>query len=81
MLGATYLKDGTTLLVFFHPRAAQVYLVGNFNDWQSPYHSRPDPTKFLPMKLYRGYHGQPNIWALRTALPDPADPKKITTNS
>lgn len=76
MLGATYLKDGTTLFGFFHPRAAQVYLVGNFNDWQSPYHRRPDPAKFLPMKLYRGYHGLPNIWALRTDLPDPADPRK-----
>ena len=76
MLGATYLTDGTTLFGFYHPRAAQVYLAGNFNDWQSPYHEQPQPEKFLPMQLYLGYHGQPNIWLLRTPLPDPVDAQK-----
>ena len=78
MLGANYLQDGTTLFGFFHPRAAQVYLIGNFNDWQSPYHLKPEPGKFLPMKRYRGYKGEPNIWLLRTGLPEPGDPMKNT---
>lgn len=76
LLGAHYLLDGTTLFGFFHPRAARVYVTGNFNDWQSPYHPNPEPEKFLPMKLYRGYNNEPNIWLLRTPLPDPADPRK-----
>lgn len=76
MLGANYLKDGSTLFGFFHPRAAQVYVVGNFNDWQSPYHHSPDPEKFLPMELYYGYRNQPSIWLLRTNLPDPAKKEK-----
>lgn len=76
LLGANYLQDGTTLFGFFHPRAARVYLVGNFNDWQSPYHRHPEPEKFIPMKLYRGYGGAPNIWLARTALPDPASEQK-----
>ncbi|HHU82807.1 MAG TPA: 1,4-alpha-glucan branching protein, partial [Firmicutes bacterium] len=76
LLGVHYLLDGTTLFGFFHPRAARVYVTGNFNDWQSPYHPNPDPEKFLPMKLYRGYNDEPNIWLLRTALPDPADARK-----
>jgi 1,4-alpha-glucan branching enzyme len=76
MLGATYLQDGTTLFGFYHPRAARVYLVGNFNNWQSPYHERPEPELFLPMQLYLGYKNEPNLWLLRTELPDPTDPEK-----
>ena len=76
LLGANYLQDGTTVFGFFHPRAAQVYVVGNFNNWQSPYHRNPEPEKFIPMKLYRGYGGKPNIWLARTVLPDPADEQK-----
>lgn len=71
MLGANYLEDGSTIFGLFHPRAAQVYVVGDFNDWQSPYHVNPDPEKFLKMKLYQGYHNKPNIWLLRTSLPEP----------
>ena len=76
VLGATYLQDGTTLFGFYHPRAARVYLVGNFNNWQSPYHERPEPELFLPMQLYLGYKNEPNLWLLRTELPDPTDPEK-----
>ena len=65
MLGANLLKDGTVLFGFFHHRAAQVYVVGNFNDWQCPGHSKPDPNEFYKMELYRGYYDYPNIWLLR----------------
>lgn len=65
MLGANVLKDGSVLFGLFHPRAAQVYLTGNFNDWQCPGHSRPDPEKFLPLDLYQGYYDYPNLWLLR----------------
>lgn len=65
MLGANVLKDGSILFGLFHPRAAQVYLTGNFNDWQCPGHSRPNPEKFLPLDLYRGYYDYPNLWLLR----------------
>lgn len=41
MLGGNILKDGSILFGFFHPRAARVYLVGNFNDWQCPGHPYP----------------------------------------
>ena len=46
MLGANFLTDGSTVFGLFHPRAAQVYVVGDFNDWQSPYHA-VDQKKFL----------------------------------
>ncbi len=62
MLGANVLKDGSILFGLFHPRAAQVYLTGNFNDWQCPGHSRPDSEKFLPLGLYQGYYNYPNLW-------------------
>lgn len=65
MLGANILKDGTILFGFFHHRAAQVYLVGNFNDWQCPGHPNPDPNEYFKMELYRGYYDYPNIWLLR----------------
>jgi 1,4-alpha-glucan branching enzyme len=65
MLGANLLKDGSVSFGFFHNRAAQVYLVGDFNDWQCPGHSAADPHKFLAMELYRGYYEYPNIWLLR----------------
>ena len=71
MLGANFLTDGSTVFGLFHPRAAQVYVVGDFNDWQSPYHAAPDQKKFLKMKLYYGYQNEPNIWLLRTSLPEP----------
>jgi len=62
MLGANTLADGTVVFGFFHPRAASVYLVGNFNDWQCPAHPLPQPDKFIPMELYQGFYYQPNIW-------------------
>ncbi len=62
LLGANILKDGSILFGYFHNRAAQVYLVGNFNDWQCPGAPNPDSGKFLPMQLYRGYYDFPNIW-------------------
>jgi 1,4-alpha-glucan branching enzyme len=65
LLGANRLKDGSVVFGLFHPKAAQVYLVGNFNDWQCPGHSAPDPSRFLPMDLYRGYYDQPNLWLYR----------------
>ena len=65
MLGANVLKDGSILFGLFHPRAARVYLTGNFNDWQCPGHSNPDPAKFLAMDLYRGYYDYPNLWLFR----------------
>ena len=46
----------------YHPTAAQVYLVGDFNDWQSPGHGQPDPGQFIPLRLYRGLGGLPNTW-------------------
>jgi 1,4-alpha-glucan branching enzyme len=65
MLGANRLKDGSVVFGLFHPLAAQVYLVGNFNDWQCPGHSAPDPKHYIPMELYRGYYDNPNIWLAR----------------
>jgi 1,4-alpha-glucan branching enzyme len=65
MLGANVLTDSSVLFGLFHPQAAQVYLVGNFNDWQCPAHSAPDPAKFFSMDLYRGYYDNPNIWLTR----------------
>lgn len=65
MLGANPLSDGSVVFGLFHPRAAQVYLVGDFNDWQCPGHSRPEPSRFLAMELYRGYYDYPNIWLLQ----------------
>lgn len=75
MLGANVLKDGSISFGLFHPKAAQVYLTGNFNDWQCPGHSRPDPEKFLPLDLYRGYYDYPNLWLFR--LPAEQVPEKV----
>jgi 1,4-alpha-glucan branching enzyme len=65
MLGANTLQDGSVLFGLFHPRAAQVYLVGDFNEWQCPGHPTPKPENFLAMDLFRGYYDYPNIWLLR----------------
>jgi 1,4-alpha-glucan branching enzyme len=62
MLGGNVLKDGSILFGFFHPRAARVYLVGNFNDWQCPGHPYPREEQFIEMELYRGFFYQPNLW-------------------
>lgn len=65
-LGATVLANGQILFGLYHPTAAQVYLVGDFNDWQSPGHGQPDPGRFIPLRLYRGYGGLPNTWLTAT---------------
>ncbi len=65
MLGANILNDGSILFGFFHPRAARVYLCGNFNDWQCPGYPFPQKEKFIEMGLYRGFYYQPNIWLAR----------------
>jgi 1,4-alpha-glucan branching enzyme len=72
MLGATPLLDGRILFGIFHPKAARIYLAGEFNDWQSPGHPQPDPDQFISMVLYRGYHDHPNIW-LALITPPVAD--------
>jgi pullulanase/glycogen debranching enzyme len=37
-------------------------VIGEFNDWQRPTHEDPDPSKFIELRLYRGYFGVPNTW-------------------
>ncbi len=74
MLGANTLTDGSILFGFFHPYAARVYLVGNFNDWQCPGHPYPQPDKFIEMELYRGFYYQPNIWLARIKPPETDSP-------
>ncbi len=69
MLGANLLTDGSIVFGLFHPRAARVYLCGNFNDWQCPGHSCPQEEEFIEMGLYRGYYFQPNIWLVRLTPP------------
>jgi hypothetical protein len=72
--GANILTDGTILFGFFHPRAARVYLAGNFNDWQCPGHPGPKKEKFIEMELYRGFYYQPNIWLARIKPPELKSP-------
>lgn len=73
MLGANVLKDGSILFGFFHPRAARVFLAGNFNHWQCPGHFHPDEKLFLEMDLYRGFKGEANIWLTRITPPRELD--------
>jgi len=61
-LGANILADGRILFGLYHPNAAQVYVVGNFNNWQRPGSLGEDSSQFFPLKLYRGYFNYPNIW-------------------
>ncbi len=65
-LGANLLSDGRMVFGLYHPNAARVYLMGSFNDWQRPGHDQPDPTKFIELKRYKGYFGQPNTWLVVT---------------
>jgi 1,4-alpha-glucan branching enzyme len=64
-LGATPLTNGKVLFGYYHPNAAKVFVMGEFNDWQRP--SLPaaelDPAKLLPMTRYRGWFGE-DIWLL-----------------
>ncbi len=61
-LGATVLADGTVLFGLYHPNAARVYVMGDFNDWQRPGVEHPEPSKFIELRLYRGYFNIPNLW-------------------
>jgi 1,4-alpha-glucan branching enzyme len=70
MLGANILRDGSILFGFFHPRAARVYLAGNFNHWHCPGHPSPQEEEFMEMELYRGFYYQPNIWLKRIKPPE-----------
>lgn len=74
MLGANVLADGSILFGFFHPRAARVYLAGNFNDWQCPGNPNPREDKFIEMGLYKGFFYQPNIWLARIERPGSDSP-------
>lgn len=61
-LGATPLRDGGVLFGFFHPHAARVYVMGDFNDWQHPHADNANLSKVIEMTLHKGYFGIPNIW-------------------
>lgn len=69
MLGANRLTDGSILFGFFHPRAARVYLLGNFNDWQCPGHFSLREELFIEMERYRGFGGEANLWLTRLQPP------------
>jgi len=73
MLGANVLSDGSILFGLFHPRAARVYLVGDFNDWQCPGHPYPREEEFEEMELHRGFYYQPNIWLTWVKLDIPTE--------
>lgn len=75
LLGGHRLNDGSLLFGLFHPVAARVYVVGNFNDWQCPGHPMPDPSRFIPLDLYRGYYDQPNLWLGRYLPPSGREPE------
>jgi 1,4-alpha-glucan branching enzyme len=76
-LGATPLADGRVLFGFYHPNAARVYLMGSFNDWQRPGHRQAESSKFIEMKLYKGYFGIPNVWLIITDQAVPGDEYKF----
>ncbi len=61
-LGANLLSQKGATFGFFHPHAARVYLVGDFNNWQHPTVENANPRKFIPMTLHRGYFDSPNVW-------------------
>ncbi|MCA9911987.1 MAG: hypothetical protein KC496_01505, partial [Anaerolineae bacterium] len=76
-LGASVLNDGGVVFGFFHPHAARVYVVGDFNDWQYPGTEDASPDQFLPMKLYTGYFDVPNVWLLEVADAQPGQTYKF----
>ena len=49
-LGAHVLADGRVLFGLYHPNAARVFLIGEFNDWQRPGADNEDPSKFIEAK-------------------------------
>jgi hypothetical protein len=77
-LGATVLADGTVLFGLYHPNAVRVYVMGDFNDWQRPGVEHPDPSKFIELRLYRGYFNIPNLWL---GVTDVAAPVMNTSSS
>jgi 1,4-alpha-glucan branching enzyme len=50
-LGATPVGDGLTLFGFYHPTAAQISVIGDFNGW--------DPQ---PLRRFVDVHGLPALW-------------------
>lgn len=57
--GANVLHGGGVQFGLFHPTAARVFLVGDFNDWQGP---DGDPEKVIELQLYPGWGDEPNLW-------------------
>ncbi len=76
-LGAHVLVDGRVLFGLYHPNAARVHVMGSFNDWQRPNHDRPDPSKFIECRFYRGYFGLPNTWLAVVEGAAPGDEYKF----
>jgi hypothetical protein len=72
-LGAHALAGGGVLFGFYHPNAARVYVAGGFNEWQRPSHDTPDPSRFVELRLYRGYFGYPNVWLGVATAASPGD--------
>lgn len=64
-LGASRTTDGGVLFGLYHPHAAQVYVVGDFNHWQHPHAENADSAQFLPMRLHKGFFDVPNVWLLK----------------
>jgi hypothetical protein len=76
-LGANLLDDDRVLFGLYHPNAARVYVMGEFNEFQHPGSASPNPSKFVELKLYRGYFGVPNLWLGVTDLPKPGHEYKL----
>jgi 1,4-alpha-glucan branching enzyme len=76
-LGAHALAGGGVLFGFYHPNAARVYVAGGFNEWQRPSHDTPDPSRFVELRLYRGYFGYPNVWLGVATAASPGDEYKF----
>jgi 1,4-alpha-glucan branching enzyme len=76
-LGANVLADGQVLFGLYQPNACRVFLMGSFNDWQRPNSDADDESRFIELKLYRGYYGIPNLWLAVTDLARPGDQYKF----
>lgn len=61
-LGANVLDGRGVQFGLFHPTAGRVFLAGTFNGWHCPGNPGSDPSRYVEMKLYRGYGGRPNLW-------------------
>ncbi|NUQ01922.1 MAG: 1,4-alpha-glucan branching protein, partial [Armatimonadetes bacterium] len=58
-LGATVLAEAGVLFGLYHPTAARVYVMGDFNDWNGP---DGDPEKVVELRRYRGWFNTANTW-------------------